>query len=362
MDHLALLEELVSQQSVFPNEAKLGEFLFDYLIKLGFVVEKQFIDAHRFNLLAKKGIGKKALMFYGHLDTVPFDSNLWQTDPLKLTKKGNKLFGLGVYDMKAGIAAILQVCADTDRYIKILLAVDEENISEGAWEAVKRRADFFQDVELVISAEPNFGLGLNGVTNGRTGRAVFQLKFIGKPTHIIHYLRAIDAVELAGEFINKFYAKREKLFSSPQTVALINKIEGSSQGMSVCGEVLVEIEVFLGVEDNIQSVQKKIQSLTKAHVLLKPRKTPYLEGYYFKTFPYQEEIGQIIKNITGKKMVLHQRSSVGDDNVLASLGLPVITWGPDGGNAHTANEYLELKGLEKLIKMYQEILKLTPAL
>ena len=50
------------------------------------------------------------------------------------------------------------------------------------------------------------------------------------------------------------------------------------------------------------------------------------------------------------------RSSVGDDNVLATLRIPVITWGPSGGNAHSANEYVSEKSLDTFVNMYSDLL------
>ena len=48
-----------------------------------------------------------------------------------------------------------------------------------------------------------------------------------------------------------------------------------------------------------------------------------------------------------------------DDNVLATLGIPVITLGPNGGNEHKANEYVEINRLKTTEKVYVEILKLV---
>lgn len=351
-----LLGKLVSINSAWPNEGQLGQYLFEHLQNLGFKVKKQSIGKGRFNLLASKGQGTKAVCFYGHLDTVPVDVKSWVTPPFRLTKKSNRWFGSGSYDMKGGVTAFIQAAQNSNKYIKLFLAVDEENISEGAWKAVKEQKDFFSDIELIISAEPNFNNGINSITRGRTGRVVFNVDFKGKAVHAAQYKNGIDAVELAGKFINVFYLKRENLFNSPKTTALIKKVEAQAVGMSVCGEASLEVEIFLGNGDSIKDVQKKLQSMTEANVNLKPRKTPYLESYYFGTFPYHDQIAQIIKSTTNQPMKLITRSSVGDDNVLASLNIPVITWGPDGGNAHTANEWISFTSLELLSNLYSRFL------
>src|SRR3990167_4919779 len=101
---LKLTSKLVGIRSEYPNEQEIGMFLLLYLKKAGFEVLTQNISRRRFNILATKGQGKKAVMFYGHLDTVPLSKKSeWETNPFKLTKKDGKLYGLGASDMKGGI-------------------------------------------------------------------------------------------------------------------------------------------------------------------------------------------------------------------------------------------------------------------
>ena len=68
---LTLLQQIVNIPSVFPHEGKLAEFLYTYLRHLGFTVTQQEVGDGRWNVLAEKGRSDHALMFYGHLDTVP---------------------------------------------------------------------------------------------------------------------------------------------------------------------------------------------------------------------------------------------------------------------------------------------------
>lgn len=358
MTLLSTLRALVNRSSVYPNEESVTTFLIDFLRRAHFSVRTQLVRPGRKNIFAQKNGGGARVLFYGHQDTVPLSrADEWMTPPFQLTRVGGRLYGLGASDIKGGIAAILSATTETNTPVKLFLAVDEENISEGAWRAVQEKKDFFKDVALIISAEPNFGLGLHGITTGRTGRCVYEVRFQGKPEHITRYKEAVDAIEKLGDFISTLYAKRESLFISKNTVAQVRKVEGESVGMTVCGEARAEIEVLLGTEDSVENVRQILQEIANSEVILKPRKTPYLEGYQFDRFPYQEVIAKIIEENTGQKMTLHLRKSVGDDNVLATLKIPVITWGPSGGNEHRSNEYVVARSLETLTKMYNELLR-----
>lgn len=359
MNCVPLLCDLIKTKSEYPEEFAIGEKLEKILRESGFEVERQYLNEKRFNLLAKKGNGAKAVLFYGHMDTVPLESrNEWETDPFNPVEKDGKVFGLGAYDMKGGMAAFFEATKDVNRYIKIFIACDEENISEGAWLAVKEKKEFFGDVKLVISAEPNFGLGINSLTVGRSGRCILKVMSFGKSAHIIKASEGIDAVEKISSFLAKFYSTKSKLVSSRGLIQ-IRKVASQVSGMSIPDYAEAEIEVFLGPEDDKEALITKLNSLEEnVQVVLKPRKTPYLNGYYFKEFGDLTEIKNTIRKSTGKEVTLDYRYSVGDDNVLATLGTPVVTWGPDGGNAHAANEYVEIENLNNLAVMYNKFISL----
>lgn len=352
-----ILKKLVAINSVYPNEQQAGEFLYDLLMGLGFSVRKHYISKNRFNLLAKRGSGKKSILFYGHMDTVPpVQTRNWKYQPFRLVENSGKLYGLGAFDMKAGIAATLTALENVDHYVKVFFAVDEENISEGAWRAVKQRSTFFDDVELVISPEPNFSGGLNVVNRGRLGRCIFQINFEGKAVHIAEFRNGVDAIESMNDFTQKLYSKRMALFRKTGCVVQLRKIEAESVGMSVCANASIEVEALIGLGSSIDAVHEWLENLVDGvSVVLKDRKTPYLTSYSFQDFPHSDIVSDVIKKFTGQEMTLTVRNSVGDDNVFAKLGIPVINLGPDGGNAHGTDEYVTSASLETLTKMLRTI-------
>ncbi len=162
---------------------------------------------------------------------------------------------------------------------------------------------------------------------------------------------------MLGGFVGNLYGQREKMFSSKFSVAQVRKIEGASVGMSVCANATADVEALLGPGDSTDSVLELLQGLTDSEVTVKPRQTPYLQGYQFKAFPHQEIIGQIIRDFTGSEMETEFRSSVGDDNVFgAYLGIPTITWGPIGFNEHRSLEHVSINSLDMRVEMYRKFL------
>ena len=53
-----------------------------------------------------KGEGR-SLLLSGHIDTVPLGTTDWSYDPFGAVVEDGKLYGLGSFDMKGGVAALL---------------------------------------------------------------------------------------------------------------------------------------------------------------------------------------------------------------------------------------------------------------
>ncbi|MFA6328945.1 MAG: M20/M25/M40 family metallo-hydrolase, partial [Candidatus Micrarchaeia archaeon] len=133
MEQMALLRKLVSINSVFGSEGEMGEFLEAQLARQGFSVRRVEIAPGRFNVVGERGSRGKPILLYGHMDTVPPYGEWEGGDPFRLREEEDKLSGLGVFDMKAGVAAMLCACGErTDRRLRVVFGVDEENDSEGA--------------------------------------------------------------------------------------------------------------------------------------------------------------------------------------------------------------------------------------
>ena len=91
----------------------------------------------KFNLIACMGEGEGGLVLSGHTDTVPYSADVWHQDPFKLTKKGDRLHGLGICDMKCFFPIVLEVArqfnaSELKQPLYILATADEESTMSGA--------------------------------------------------------------------------------------------------------------------------------------------------------------------------------------------------------------------------------------
>lgn len=79
----------------------------EFLADVGFETERVVTDPAKPNVIAQQpSQGDLTLLYNGHVDTVPFDANAWQFDPLG-ERDGDRVYGRGATDMKGPLAGML---------------------------------------------------------------------------------------------------------------------------------------------------------------------------------------------------------------------------------------------------------------
>ena len=114
MEEYEILKYLIKCNTIKDKEnLKIINYLEKVLKNLGFDTEYK-------DKCLIMSIGKEQKIgFLGHTDTVEYIEG-WNTNPFELTKINDKLYGLGVCDMKGGIAAIIDANIFFVLLIKIL--------------------------------------------------------------------------------------------------------------------------------------------------------------------------------------------------------------------------------------------------
>lgn len=367
MDTVDLLKKLVSIPSVFPEEKEISRFIFSYLQNLGFEVKKIKTDEKRFNLVATFGKSKKYLGFYGHMDTVSRDE-ISKTDPFTMTIKGDKVCGLGVEDMKGAIAAILKTAefaVEEKLSIKIILGVDEENISKGAHDLVN--SGLLNELAFLIVGESGQVEDLNqpfSICYGRKGRILYQVEVFGKKAHAAESMRGINAIEQANSLITAIlkmkFSKHSRL---GMTELVITAIHADTSSFSIPDKCKFYFSLLTTPSIKSVDVEKNILNLAnKQGIRIKisrvKRDTPYGDSYEI------DRNNKFLKILEKEIFEPYQvkpiyTTSVADENVFANrLGIPVISLGPIGEGGHTKDEWVSLKSVGIVEEVYKKIIKL----
>jgi acetylornithine deacetylase/succinyl-diaminopimelate desuccinylase-like protein len=375
MGEKEVLGKLVSINSIFPNEGKLAIYLEKKLHSYGFSTKRDYIGKNRFNILAERGKGKDALLFYGHMDTVPI-YGIWGSNPLRIKSENDKIYGLGVHDMKGGITAILENAKrQSKKKIKIAFGVDEENISEGAWHMVQNHKSWFSDVKAIVVPEAGVQDGVQGgigvITLGRRGRCVIALEIKGKSTHGSHPLSGVSAINEAAKItlnIGKLRLRKHPRMSGESL--FVRELSSSSTSLSVPETAYLEIDIHLVPPSTIDQMRKRVEAYirllqrrgvlnkaTSVKVYVKKRKTPYLESYDTTTASHVvKKMMAIIRGINGS-VKINYGLSVADENVFANLNKPIVVIGPNGGNDHSANEWVSHKSLNEVTTLFKTFIE-----
>src|SRR6476469_326284 len=142
-DARALLAELVAIDSVNPSlvpggagEAEIARFVGGWLEARGLEVEVSDAEPGRPNAVgrARGSGGGRTLLLNAHMDVVGVDG---MSDPFRPRVEGDRLYGRGAYDMKAGLAAIMVAAAAAAERglagdVVVAAVCDEEFASAGA--------------------------------------------------------------------------------------------------------------------------------------------------------------------------------------------------------------------------------------
>lgn len=364
----SLLENLVAIPSVSGNEEAIALYCEAYLITQGFQVSRQSLPDGRFNILAEKSPPDHlppetlpTLLLYAHLDTVPADP-AYDQNPFQVhyDHRRKRAYGLGVSDMKGGIALILAAVQDfTPRHyrLKIALGVDEEAFSVGAWALAK--SGWCKGVQLTLVPElaidsPREHLGI-----GRAGALSFQLQCRGPRQHGAVPLAEPSAIQQAMTALQ--YLEQFPLHGNEKLI--FSGIQAHAEGLTHPDSCEVQGVVFLDTQRTAETVFSALQTalapLPQVFIFKTPRPTPVAEAYAISAdHKAVKWLQQLYQKQTGHPLSLAHGWSVADENVLSkATSGPVLSLAPVGGFSHRAGEWLDCKSLDRMLSLYQDILK-----
>ena len=179
-----LSRKLIDIPSVTGDERAVGEFLSAHLDGLGYKVEQQEVEKHRFNILGTTGAPPRVVLST-HMDTVPPHFASSENEEL--------IFGRGACDAKGIIAAQItaaeQLRAEGVTEIGLLFTVDEEAGSEGA--RLANSLPLASECEYLINGEPTD----NKLARATKGSLRLILRAKGQAAHSAYPEQGESAIE-----------------------------------------------------------------------------------------------------------------------------------------------------------------------
>jgi len=365
VDEFELLRKIVSIDSPFGKEDGVSDFIVALLEGHGIDVKVLPVEGHGGDVVARLDGTGPTVVLNGHMDTV-HPSSGWTRD-VHGELDGDRFYGLGSADMKAGLSALLAAFIElserspAERPNVIFTAVsDEEGYSRGTWELI--RSGELDGADVVLVGEPTS----ERLMLGARGRFVIRLVARGRKAHAARPWRGVNAVEELARVVGAIgdVETREHPLLGPGSYCTLS-FSGNADGLSVpdCAEAVVDRHIVVGEDWN--TVKSELEGLVcelglKARVCVEkfPRPTPEMPPYVVdERNPFVASFEESHRKVAGRAPGVTYGRSVGDFNYFAAyLGKPTLVYGPIGGNWHASDEWVSLSSLRRIKRVYMEFL------
>ena len=343
---VCVLTELVRLESPTTDPAavdRCGEWLAERLREMEGTVERIPSPTSGAHLRATFGSGSapRQIMLLGHFDTV------WpvgQIERMPLRESDGRLYGPGVFDMKAGIVigmlAVMALAAAgrlSDVRVVMLWTADEERGSRSSRGLVEEEARRSSAVFVLEPALPG-----GAVKTGRKGCGEFELRVRGIAAHAgIDPARGASAIDELAAQIRAVGALRDHGSGLTLNVGVV---EGGDRPNVVAEHARAVIDARAATMEDARRLERSMQALR-----------PVLEGTSlevgggFSRPPFERTaqvagLYEVARNIAvemGRELGEGATGGGSDGNFTGALGVPTLDGlGAVGDGAHALDEHV----------------------
>jgi acetylornithine deacetylase len=358
-----LLADMVAIDSVNPSlvaggagEREIAAYVSDWARTAGLEVETLEATAGRPSVVVRAcGTGGgRSLLLCGHYDTVTVEG----MDDWRPRIDGDRLYGRGAYDMKAGVAAALIACreaAGLDLAGDVIVAAvaDEEHASLGVQELLETvRADAAivtepTELELVVAHK---------------GFVWSEIEVRGRAAHGSRPHLGVDAIVKTGPILTELGALDADL--GARTHPLLGRgsvhasvIHGGEELSSYPARCVLGLERRTLPGESAADVEAELAALLEtcrhADAALQAEARTLLAREPFEV-PQDSEIVEAVRaaaaDVLGQPPVIGGASYWADAAFIAAAGIPTVMFGPSGEGAHAAEEWVSIASTETVAR------------
>jgi acetylornithine deacetylase len=326
----------------------------------------------------KRGKGGRSLLFSGHMDTVPRGDEPWSVDPFSGLVREGRQYGLGILDMKGGMAAAMSALRALNELgvrlagdLLIETVVDEEFGGANGTLACRLRG---YGADAAIVPEPSN----LAICPENQGGSMFRISFEGKPGRAALGGEPVNPVYAAGRFLEIFRRyeahhgrkrSRSKFFENdPGPPAYVQGVRAGSVELDFFDRVPGACSVDVWIQCYPETSEEELRSdfvsfceeaASEDEVLsvVGPRFEKLIRFLPGSGVPEGHEIVEVARRAAARVRdggLPVEGAPFACDTFMFNLhsDTPALIWGPKGANVHAPDEYVEIDALMDLVKMY----------
>jgi succinyl-diaminopimelate desuccinylase len=366
-DAVSLTRSLLRFETVNPpgRERECARYAGALLEQWGYRVEYHEYDDARTSLIARAGgsDAKAPLCLTGHLDVVPLGAQPWSKDPFSGETDGDRLYGRGSSDMKAGVAAMLVAARGLGKKlaatpgIVLVLTAGEEGGCIGSYHLAEQRRLLGRAGAIVVG-EPTSNYPLVG----HKGSVKFYAAFRGVSAHGSMPQLGVNAIYKAARAVAalqglEFGVPAHPVMGAP--TLNVGTFDGGS-GVNLvpdAARIGVDIRTVPGMDHG--TLLERLQALLGGDAEL----DVFSDLPAVWTAPdaeWVQRVFAICKAVLGEAPEPRTASYMTDAANLLKVyaGAPTVVLGPgEAQMAHQTDEYASMERIRQSVAIYEAIVR-----
>jgi len=389
-----LLCKLVAEPSLLGDEASAQALMAQQFAQLGLRVDEFEIDedkirdhpgyspsivgySGRRNVVGvhqpKGPVRGKSLILNGHIDVVPVGAQrLWTRSPFEPWVDGDKLYGRGSGDMKAGIVAYCMAFEALRRLgyepaapVVLQSVIEEECTGNGALSCLVQ--GYKGDAALIPEPIP-------GIMTSQMGVMWVGIEVLGLPVHAAVAQTGVAAIEFAQYLCAKLkeleaqwnepanrhphYARHEHPINFN-----IGKLSGGEWASSVATQCRADVRIGFYPGMKPAQVRALVEAVVKAAYEAHPKKASVRYEIIYEGFQAEGMLVDMNQPMIDTLKACHHEVAGGQMELIASTattdarffqlygGIPATCYGPQSGNTHGIDEWVSIASMMEVTQV-----------